>query len=116
RKDGTLIPRLRKNVEQNNGQFALESLWALHLSGGFDEPTALKTLAHEDPDVRGWCVRLLGDDRKVSPEVAAKLAELAEKEKDVHVRGQLASSAKRLPGRAALPIITALLTHDEDRT
>jgi putative heme-binding domain-containing protein len=116
RKDRSLIPELRKHVQQNTGQFALESLWALRLSGGFDAETALKTLDHEDADVRMWCVRLVGDERSVSPEIATKLAKLAEEESDVHVRGQLASSAKRLPGRDALPIITALVKHDEDRT
>jgi putative membrane-bound dehydrogenase-like protein len=116
RKDRSLIPELRKHVEQNTGQFALEALWALHLCGGLDAEAALKTLDHEDAEVRRWCVRLLGDEKTVSPEVAAKLAVLAKKEADVHVRGQLASSAKRLPGRDALPIIAALLRHDEDRT
>ncbi len=116
RKDRALIPELRKHVEKGEGQFALEALWALHLCGGLDEETALKTLGHEDADVRSWCVRLLGDEKHVSPEIAAKLAKLADKETDVHVRGQLASSAKRLPGRDALPIITALLKHDEDKT
>jgi putative heme-binding domain-containing protein len=114
RKDRSLVPKLRRLVEESSGQFALESLWALHLCGGLDQETARKTLRHADPDVRCWSVRLLGDEMSVAPETARELTALARSEADVHVRGQLASSAKRLPGRDALPIIVELLSHDED--
>src|SRR5262249_31125982 len=66
RKDGAAIPLLRKMLEEN-GQPALEALWGLNLSGGFDERLATETLGHRDPHVRLWTVRLLGDDKKVSP-------------------------------------------------
>jgi len=84
-------------VEENTGQLALESLWALNLSGGFDDETAIKTMNHSDPFVRLWTVRLLGDAREVSASVAQKLVELAAGEANVEVRAQLACSAKRLP-------------------
>ena len=35
-------------------------------------------------------------------------------EPDVEVRSQLACSAKRLPGHDALPLVFALISHDED--
>ena len=54
-------------VSTNTGQLALESLWALNLSGGFNDEVALSTLGHADPFVRLWTVRLLGDENKVSP-------------------------------------------------
>jgi len=38
-----------------------ESLWALNLSGGLDEKTAMNTLEHDDPFIRLWTVRLLAD-------------------------------------------------------
>ena len=114
RKDKSVIPLLRKTIEEKSGQLALESLWALNLSGGLTEEVALKTLAHADPYVRLWTARLLGDDRKVSPAVAKKLAERARRETDVEVRSQLACSARRLPAREALPIVRGLLAHGED--
>src|SRR5262249_45424760 len=64
--------------------------------------------------VRRWAVRLLGDRNRVSSKLEAPLAKLAAGEKDPEVRSQLASSAKRLPGKSALPIIAALWKHDED--
>src|SRR5581483_6490241 len=116
RKDKTLAPLLNDMVQTNRGQLALESFWALNLSGGFDDALALKTLSHPDPFVRLWTVRLLGDECKVSTKLAPKLAVLAATESDVEVRAQLACSAKRLPAGQALPIVRSLLGHDEDTT
>jgi putative heme-binding domain-containing protein len=114
RKDISVVPRLKNLVQNNTGQLALESLWALNLSGGLDEETALKTLDHSNPFVRLWTARLLGDERKVSPAIAQKLVALATEEPNVEVRGQLACTAKRLPAADALPMVKKLLAHDED--
>jgi putative heme-binding domain-containing protein len=57
---------------------------------------------------------LLGDDRSVTPALAVRLATLAEREDNPHVRGQLASSAKRLPSSASLPVLRNLIKHRED--
>jgi putative membrane-bound dehydrogenase-like protein len=114
RRDGSIIPRLRELVANEKGQFALECLWALNLSGGLDEATALKTLEHADPYVRLWTVRLLCDKRQVSPLVARALAEMAAREPNVEARSQLACSARRLPAKDCLPIVRGLLGHEED--
>src|SRR5262249_10668434 len=113
RKDRTAIPPLRKMLEET-GQPALEALWGLNLSGVFDDRLAAETLGHRDPYVRLWTVRLLGDDNKGPPALAKRLAEMARPEPHVEVRGQLASTAKRLPATDALPIVRALLARDED--
>jgi putative heme-binding domain-containing protein len=114
RKDRSVIPILLHNLEQHSGQLALESLWALYQVGGFKEKTALRGLDHTDPFVRMWAVRLLGDDHTDSPTLAARLADLAEREENPQVRGQLASAAKRLPASAPLPVLRNLMAHRED--
>jgi len=114
RRDKSVVPRLAKMVREEKGQPALEALWALHLSGGFDDDFAWQQLKHSDEYVRLWTVRLLGDARRVSPKIQKSLVELARSEKQVQVRSQLASSVKRLPGQDALPIIRELLRHEED--
>jgi putative heme-binding domain-containing protein len=114
RKDRSVTPLLRRNLDQHTGQLALESLWALNQVGGFDEKAALRGLAHADPFVRTWAIRLLGDDRAVTPALAARLATLAEREDNAQVRAQLASSAKRLPAPASLTILRNLIKHRED--
>ncbi len=114
RRDVAVIPLLRKLVLESKGRFALETLWALNLSGGFTEDIALQTLTHPEPAVRAWTVRLLGDENRVGPTAARRLDDLAKVEKDVSVRVQMACSARRLPGDEGLPIVRQLLHHDED--
>ncbi len=116
RRDASLVPELRKLLEGNTGQTALEALWALNLSGGLDEATARQALSHPNPFVRLWAVRLLGDNQKVSRAMATRLTELAEQEPNIEVRAQLASSAKRLPAADDLAIVKALAAHTEDAT
>lgn len=114
RRDSALVPALQKLVESNRGQLALEALWAVNLSAGWDDTFALRQLSHPDESVRTWTVRLLGDAKSVTPSIRARLVELARTETQVEVRSQLASSCKRLPAGDALPIIRELLRHSED--
>jgi putative membrane-bound dehydrogenase-like protein len=114
RKDASVIPVLREILAKNRGQFALEALWALNLSGGLTDEAALAMLAHADPQVRLWTVRLVCDKKSAAASVATRLALLAHGETNVEVRSQLACSARRLPVAQALAIVGGLLDHDED--
>ncbi len=53
-------------------------------------------------------------ETRVTDSLAKKLVDVAKVETYVRVRSQLASTAKRLPADQALPVIDALLTHNED--
>lgn len=114
RRDASVIPSLKKNLTENKGDLALESLWALVVSGGFDDKLAMDLLTHPNEDVRAWAIRLLGDPSKVSVEVQARLIQVAEKDTSSTVRSQLACTCKRLPGKDSLPIVRALLRRSED--
>lgn len=104
-----LIPALQRSLSRGDGQLALESLWTLNLCGAPAYP-----LNHRDPHVRRWAVRLLGDTRAVTKRQRAALVALAAREPDLAVRGQIASSAGRLPVDDCLPILEQLLTHRRD--
>ncbi len=114
RRDPTVIPILRQMLRDHRDRLALEALWALYVSGGFDDTVAVSLLDHPNEHVRSWTVRLLGDAKKVAPAIAARLVQVARTDASCIVRSQLACSAKRLPGKDALPIVRALLRHDED--
>jgi putative membrane-bound dehydrogenase-like protein len=114
RRDPAILPRLRRLIHDNKGQLALEALWALYVSGGFDEAMAEKALAHPNEDVRTWAVRLLGDARKVTPAQRDCLVALARTDPSPTVRSQLACSSRRLPGPDGLPIVRELLRRAED--
>lgn len=114
RKEKALVPELKKRLLKAKGQIALELLWALNLSGGLDESIGRQLLRHESPYVRAWTVRLLCDDHTVSSAMASELAAMAQREKHVETRSQLACSARRLPASQCLPIVRQLLNVDED--
>jgi putative heme-binding domain-containing protein len=114
RKDASVIPALRQCLVASQGQFALDLLWALNLSGGLTPDIADKALAHSEPAVRLWTARLLADEKHVGPAMAKRLAEMAATDSSVHVRSQLAASAKRVPATEGLPIVRNLLARDED--
>lgn len=110
-----ILPLRTMIIETADDHLALEALWALYVSGGLSDGFAEKLLAHRNADVRWWTVRLLGDEERVAPNIAARLAKMAANDDSVQVRSQLASTAKRLPGEQALPIIERLLARSEDR-
>jgi putative membrane-bound dehydrogenase-like protein len=118
RRDPAVIPLLRQMVLENrgptSGQLALESLWALYVSGGFDDGFAATLLDHPNEDVRAWNIRLLGDAKKVAPAIQRRLVQVARADGSFTVRSQLACSCKRLAGKDALPIIRELLQRAED--
>jgi len=114
RKDPALLARLQTLATGSTGQLALEALWVVHLEGGFDESFALKQLNHPDEFVRFWTIRLVGDTRRVSATMQQRLTAMARTESSAQVRSQLASTAKRLPGPDALPILAALAQRSED--
>ena len=114
RRDSSVLPRLRTLItEAKDNHLALEALWALHVSGGFNEQVAETLLSHPQAAIRSWTVRFLGDAGDVSPEMAKRLAKLAANDLAAMVWSQLACSAKRLPATKGLPIVEALLLRND---
>lgn len=115
RREAAVVGRLRTLVfDQPDSHLALEALWTLYVSGGFDEALAGELLTHPSAAVRSWTVRLIGDDGLVPPALHEPFMKLVADETDATVRCQLACSAKRLPGEQALPIAAAMLARDSD--
>jgi putative heme-binding domain-containing protein len=120
RRDPAVVPDLRRIVREHKGHLALEALWTLYVSGGFDETMAAELLNHPLADVRAWTIRFLADRRaysckaEVSPNILAALVDLARTEQNPCVRSQLASTSKRLSGSQGLAIVRELLRRNED--
>ena len=110
RRDPSVASRLRAMALQTkDAQVALQGLWSHYVSLGIDDELASELLGHPSQYVRYWAVRLLGDKRQVSSSIGKRLAELARSETSPVVRGQLAASAKRLPGSIGIDMIDGLL-------
>jgi putative membrane-bound dehydrogenase-like protein len=117
RRDPEVIFPLRTLIaEAKDEDLQLQALWALYVSGGFTDAFAEKLLDHRNADVRRWTVRLLGDERKVSPALCKRLAKLASSDPDAGVRSQLACTARRLPAKDGLPVVRAILERNLDGT
>jgi putative heme-binding domain-containing protein len=110
RADAAALPRLREMLRGHDSQTALEALWTIHGLSALDDPTSLEALAHADPHVRMWAVRLLGDRREHLPTpLLEKIISLARDERHPEVRSQLASTAKRLPDEQGAALARELL-------
>jgi putative membrane-bound dehydrogenase-like protein len=115
RRDPEVIFPLRMLLDEaKDSDLQLQALWALYVSGGFNDALAMKLLDHRNPDVRRWTVRFLGDECHVSAGLATRFAELAASEPDAAVRSQLLCSAKRLPARDGLPLVRLILQRNLD--
>ncbi len=114
RGDKSIVSKLVALLKSGNNDLALEALWAINLSAGLNDEIAGIALNHPDQYVREWTVRILGDKKKISPALSGQLIMLAAKEASLTVKSQLASTAKRLPGQVAIPIIKNLLKNQDD--
>lgn len=114
RRDKSIVPALAPLLDSSDQRLALQALWSIYVSGGFDDSLAEKTLDSDHEYVRAWTVRLLGDERDVSSPLQTKLVQLARDDSNVIVRGQLACTAKRLPAEPGMPIVAELLRHHDD--
>jgi len=111
RRDPSAVVLLKRDLAR---AASAEPLWALYVSGGFDEALARELLHHPCEDIRSWTIRLQGDTRKVGPGFRDALVALAKNEPSARVRNQMACTAKRLPAADGLPIVRELLARDED--
>ncbi len=115
RGDSTAVGLVETRLQVDPPSTALESLWTLASMNAVDETLLSELLDHKDAAVRAWAVRLLGDNKEVAPDVAAKLVSLAADDSPA-VRNQLACTAQRLPAEHGLPIVFALARKDADAT
>ncbi len=77
----------------------LETLWALDALGAADE----LPFTSKDPYIRRWAVKIAGEQYRS----ADALIRLSKEETHPEVRAQILASAKRLPAKAALPLLVS---------
>ncbi len=112
--EGNLDPQTIERLhaifrEQPETTRKLRAMWALYSMGALDDAWLAKQLQHADPHVRAWSVRLLVDDRRVSPDVLEQILQSARSEQSTLVRLHLASALGRLPLSARLSLAVAIL-------
>ena len=108
RQDVTIVQSLQSMLHEPD-QIALEALWTLHGIKALDEASTRRALAHPNPNVRTWMIRLLGDSRQAVTD--AEFQSILKLTEDVHpeIASQIASSIQRFPTAQALPMLAGLL-------
>lgn len=108
------IAQIRKLAHsQEDGHRTLQYLWTLAAQGAIEEGLETNLLEHENPDVRSWTIRLLGDSKRPTTQTVEKFLSLAQSESNPNVISQLASTAKRLPAEHGLLIAHTIAQRDE---
>ena len=104
------IPELEALLADDRDEtVALRDLWALHVSGGLDDATALGLLDHPVAGVRRWTVRLLGDDHRMNPSLAREPASPGrDRARPDSSAASSPSSCQRWDADDALPILGRL--------
>jgi putative membrane-bound dehydrogenase-like protein len=113
--DKNVRAELRKMFnEEKDVPRKLRALWALHVAGPLDEKTLLEMLNNSHEAIRGWAIRLMVEDKRISEDAAKRLAELARNDKSMSVRLSLASALQRLPLDQRWAIAEGLAGHADD--
>lgn len=114
RQDQSILPKLKQWLKDDDGQLALEALWAINQINGLDDKTIVSCLGHQNAQVRKWTVRIACDNNKINEEILTVLTRMTLQESNVETRTQIASSAKRLAANQAFSLIAVLLHHQQD--
>jgi putative membrane-bound dehydrogenase-like protein len=93
----------------------LRALWCLNLTGGLDESRLTSLLGHANPHMRVWALRLMLDDKQVTPAQLALISAMGKSEPDALVRLHLASQSRRLPPTQRNELLRGLASRAEDR-
>ena len=92
----------------------MRGLWALQVTGGLDENTALDLLDHKGEYVRAWTIQFICENKNPSDAALKKFAAMAKSDPSPVVRLYLASGLLRTPAEKRWDTVTALLAHAED--
>jgi putative membrane-bound dehydrogenase-like protein len=92
----------------------LRALWALHVTGNLPEAALRPLLEHPAPEVRGWAVRLLGEDRAPGDAAIRDFARLALRDPSPVVRLEVAAVLQRLAPADRWALAEGLVAHPGD--
>ena len=106
--------RLHQLLHSENTLVALNALWAHQVTENFDLKTAASALQSPHESVRSWSIRLAADHLELNDSYKTALIGSIAAEPSVHVRSQLAATARRVDPALFAEIVQGLLYHGED--
>ncbi len=113
--DPSLYEPLRQMIKNAaSDSLQLRALWALHVTGGLDEPSALAFLKNQHEYVRAWTIQLIREDHPPSDAALEQFAKMAADDPSPVVRLYLASAMQRTPPAKRWTVVSNLFKHGED--
>lgn len=112
--DDAVAALRRQFDEASTAAGKLRALWALHVTNRLPPERLLALIDHPMPAVRGWAIRLLGEDRSPSDAAVEKLAARAKVESSPAVRLELAAALQRMEPARRWELALALVRHAGD--
>ncbi len=106
--------QLHQLLHSPNELVALNALWAYQVTGNYNLKIAAACLKIRHDIVRSWSVRLAADHVKLDDSYKRSLVNSIAAEPSVHVRSQLAATARRVEPALFAEITKELLYHGED--
>jgi putative membrane-bound dehydrogenase-like protein len=105
-------------LEENLGDFGTDAdrlryLWTLFSIGTLNEKRLGELMEDDSERIRAWAIRLVIEDHKPTDGTLKILARRARLDSSF-VRLVLASVLQRIEAKRRVPIVSALLTHEED--
>ena len=108
------IKNLHQLLHSENPLVALNAIWAHQVTGNFNLKTAASALQSPHESVRSWSIRLAADHLEINESYKTALIRSIASEPSVHVRSQLAATARRVDPSFFAEIVQGLLYHGED--
>ena len=105
---------LHELLNSENELIALNALWAHQVTGHFNLELASTALKSPHDSVRSWSIRLAADHIELSDAYKTVLVSSIAAEPSVHVRSQMAATARRVDPELFAQMTQALLYHGED--
>jgi putative membrane-bound dehydrogenase-like protein len=115
----TLKPETHDALRQifktdNNPDWRLRAMWALHVTGGWTPDALTTSLGDTDEYIRAWAIQLLSEDRSLSAPSLERFARMAREDRSPIVRLYLAAALQRIDADARWNIASELMAHEED--
>ncbi len=107
--------QLRKiYTSDNNTDYRLRAMWALHITNGLTASQLQEALSDQDQYIRGWAIQFLCEDQSPSEEALRKFTQMANADNSPVVRLYLAAALQRIDKNAQWGIAEGLMAHGED--
>ena len=101
-------------VVNNNPDYRLRALWALHVTQNLSDGRLLDLLSDDDQYIRAWSIQLLCEDQNPSVKALGRFSEMAKTDTSPVVRLYLAAALQRIEEADRWNVLKGLLTHVED--